>query len=302
MPWTAKPSMKRPRAHAAAAAQGNRIYVMGGVGEEGVPMSSVEIYDPKTEQWTEGSPLPTPRSHLGAVMLQERIFALGGKGKRSDGSTEHLKTVEIFNSALQKWEKGPDLLSFHAAGGVAVWRGIIYVVGGEHPEGTGENNPGIGFAEKWDPLRKKWLEIPPMPTPRFDFTTIGFNNRLIVMGGRVHKGGRDLLFEQAEAYETAKGVWEEYPLTKLPVPAAGVGVCSMANLFILGGETQEGISDQVHSVDQLQRRWIKMEPLPEPRTDAMVLTNVAGMDNSIYLLGGRNAAGATVDTVFAFKT
>ncbi|HET6370935.1 MAG TPA: hypothetical protein VFG95_07040, partial [Nitrospiria bacterium] len=130
----------------------------------------------------------------------------------------------------------------------------------------------------------------------------GFNNRLIVMGGRVRNGGRDILFEKAEAFETAKGIWEEYPLTKLPVTAAGVGVCSMANLFILGGETQGGISDRVHSVDQLQRRWIEMEPLPEPRAYATVLTNVAGMDNSIYLLGGRDARGAVVDTVFAFKT
>jgi N-acetylneuraminic acid mutarotase len=302
MPWKIKPSMKQPRAHFAAAAQGGKIYLMGGIGPANEPLASVEIYDPKTGESLEGPPLSAPRSHFSALMLQERIFALGGKGRKADGSAEPLKTVEIFNPATRTWERGPDLLFAHAGGGATVWRGIIYVVGGEHPEGTDRNNPGIGFGERWDPLRKKWFEIPPMPTPRFDFAAVGFNNRVIVMGGKVRQGGRETLFEKAEAFETAQKIWEDYPLTKLPLPMAGVGVCSMANLFIVGGAAEEGIVDQIHSVDQLQKRWIRMDPLPEPRAFGAVLTNVAQLDNSIYVLGGRSANGEPVNTVFAYST
>jgi len=302
MPWKIKPSMRQSRSHAAAAAQGNRIYVMGGIGEAAPPLASVEIYDPKTGQWTEGPPLPTPRSHIAAVALQERIFALGGKSQKPDGSVEFSKAVEIFNPSTQNWERGPDLLFFHADGGAAIWRGIIYVVGGEHPEATAGDNLGSASAERWDPLRKKWFEIPSLPTPRFGFATVGFNNRIIAMGGRTRQGGKDVFFETAEAFETAQKAWEPYSLTQLPTPAAGVGACSMANLFVLGGEDGRGVLNQVYSVDQLQRRWIKMDPLPEPRAYASVLTNVAHLDNSIYVLGGRGANGIPVSTVFAFNT
>ena len=302
MPWKIKPSMKHPRSHAAAAALGNRIYVMGGMGEGPAPLSSVEVYDPKTGQWTESPSLPTPRSHVAAVALQERIFTLGGKTQKPDGSVELTKTVEIFTPATQSWERGPDLLFFHANGGAANWRGIIYVVGGEHPEAGPVANPGSASAERWDPLRKKWFEIPPLPTPRFGFATVGFNNRVIVMGGKLTDAGGDLFFEKAEAFETAVKAWEDYALTRLPSAAAGVGACSMANLFILGGEDGKGVLSQVYSVDQLQRRWIKMDPLPEPRAYAAVLTDVAHLDNSIYVIGGRGADGRAVNTVFAFNT
>lgn len=293
--------MKYPRSHAAAVALGNKAYLIGGVGEDQEPLTSVEIYDPQEERWIEGPPLSGPRSHLSAVMLGERIFALGGKVQRPDGSTEFLRTVEIFNPTTQTWDKGPDLLGVHGAGGAGIVRGIIYVVGGEQPEATKKDNSGMSFSERWDPLRKKWFEIPPLPTPRFDFSTIWYNGKLIVMGGKVRQANRDVLLDTSEAYDPNNKAWEDYPLTKLPQSTAGIGVCSMANLFIMGGETKEGLLDNTYSVDQLQKRWIKMDPIPEPRAYASVLTNVARLDNSMYVFAGRNAAGRPTGTVFSLK-
>jgi|SRR5579863_255391 len=302
MPWKINPPMVQARSHAAAASQGGRIYVMGGIGESPEALASVEIYDPKTERWSEGPALPTARFHLTAVTLKEHIFALGGKTVEADGSIKYLKTLEILNPSTQKWESGPDLLFFHAAGGGAEWRGIIYAVGGEDPEGTADRNPGTGSAERWDPLRKRWFEIAPLPAPRFGFALVGHNNRIIVMGGKTRERGKEIFLERSDAFETAQKSWEEYPLTRLPFPAAGLGASSMANLFIAGGESDLGVTDQIYSVDQLQRCWIKMDPLPEPRAYCCVLTKVGHLDNSLYVIGGRDANDRPRNTLFAFKT
>lgn len=69
-----------------------KLYAIGGQGEDGKPLASVEQYDPATNQWTFKSPLPTARSYLACLTVQNRIWAIGGY----DGSGLPLRTVETY--------------------------------------------------------------------------------------------------------------------------------------------------------------------------------------------------------------
>ena len=70
--WEELAPMRVPRGSAAAAAVGDRIYVIGGTQAvrttEGA-MSTVEIYDVDAGMWTAGPDMPTPRHHHDAAAI-----------------------------------------------------------------------------------------------------------------------------------------------------------------------------------------------------------------------------------------
>jgi N-acetylneuraminic acid mutarotase len=76
--WSAGTSLPLPRADAAAAAVGGKIYVAGGIDELGMTRDLVDIYDPSTNSWSTGTPLIKARSAFGLVVVGTTLFAIGG--------------------------------------------------------------------------------------------------------------------------------------------------------------------------------------------------------------------------------
>lgn len=76
--WELTASMNEPRAYPGVFVLGGKIHVVGGqaraaTGVVAVELSSVECYDPDTNQWSYVSPLSLPRSHLGACVACEQV-------------------------------------------------------------------------------------------------------------------------------------------------------------------------------------------------------------------------------------
>ena len=75
------------------------IYVMGGLGSEGV-LNLMEAYSPITDSWTSKSCMPTSRFGLVAYAWNDQIYAAGGKGRNQC----FLNTfVEIFDPSTNQW-------------------------------------------------------------------------------------------------------------------------------------------------------------------------------------------------------
>ena len=140
------------RNHAAAASDGQRMFVFGGRGlgsgaanvvANGFP--DVQIYDPATDTWTTsldpGSPLaPMP-------------IGRGGTGK------------------------------------AVFYRGEFHVFGGETLTGPGAQ-PGNVYdrVDVYDPLTNTWRLEAPMPTPRHGIFPVLMHGKIYVAGGGTNAG------------------------------------------------------------------------------------------------------------------
>jgi len=79
--WRKGAPMRRPRRAAAVVSVGRYIYVMGGLipGKNWpITLSSVERYDPATDEWNDLEPLPVALDHASAVAYQSEIYVFGG--------------------------------------------------------------------------------------------------------------------------------------------------------------------------------------------------------------------------------
>lgn len=59
------------------AAVGEYVYAVGGMGEKGQILSTVEKYDPKTDTWKYVKSMPRGRQGVHAVGLGNRMIVLG---------------------------------------------------------------------------------------------------------------------------------------------------------------------------------------------------------------------------------
>jgi len=106
--WEARSAMPTARNHAAAAAVGSRIYVIGGrIGSAFISRASntdvVEMYDPATDQW---GPLlaamPTARSAGSWGVFRDRIYVAGGE-QRTPEFQKTFRAVEAYDPAANRW-------------------------------------------------------------------------------------------------------------------------------------------------------------------------------------------------------
>ncbi len=70
--------MKDPRrgSHIAINYQ-NKLFVLGGLDKSKIPLSSVEVYDPATNQWEEGEAMYTPVTSGGAAVIDGKLYVVG---------------------------------------------------------------------------------------------------------------------------------------------------------------------------------------------------------------------------------
>jgi len=68
--WSSLALMPTARGACAAATVAGRIYVLGGVSENGTTLCDVECFDPVLGQWTVAPPLDRPRARCAAVALR----------------------------------------------------------------------------------------------------------------------------------------------------------------------------------------------------------------------------------------
>lgn len=69
------------------------IYIVGGIGNEGIELCSVEVYDPISKRWSALPAMGTRRAYLSAAALNDCIYAVGGWNETQDA----LQSVEKYS-------------------------------------------------------------------------------------------------------------------------------------------------------------------------------------------------------------
>jgi len=299
--WTAKTSLHTARSHPATVSYKGRIYVFGGGGPSFLSLDTVEVYDPRNDQWLWGAPMPTHRSGAVAGVVNGRVCVIGGGYKKPDGKFKFLTTVEIYDPAKDRWEKGPDMLMPHDYPGVAVSGKHIYIMGGHHPdatEGGPSKDPGFTFCEVLDVSKGVWAEIAPLPVPRFALKGAVLDGRIIATGGVAFTGQGLTEYDRIDIYDPDRDAWTQEEGLSLPWPAAAHGICiHQGGLYLFGGYSTEGIHTRAACYDPGTKAWKTLSPIDKPRA-AM---GVVSIEETIYLVGGWEVDGRTVmDTVIAY--
>src|SRR6266540_1165024 len=253
---------------------------------------------------------PTERTEVAAAALSERIWVAGGF--RRDGAT--VATVEVYDLAGDRWERGPDLPVAVNHAMAATLDGSVYVVGGYESDGT------VG-RRVFRLADGRWKAVAELPEGRAAGVAVALDGRLYVAAGvaphglagamlvyhpdgarwttaqgpptpREHLGGRARgkgSFTAAEAYDPRSGRWERLP--DLPTRRGGLAAGSTQNGFVVavGGEG-DATFEQAEAFDLRARQWRSLPPLPTPRHGL----GVVGVGTVLYTLAGGPKPGLHV--------
>jgi N-acetylneuraminic acid mutarotase len=176
--WQPLPPMPEPRTAGGAAVAGGLIYVVGGVGPDGVAERTL-AFDPAAGRWSVTEGLARPREHMGVAAVGDRVYAVGGRA----GSLAGFADVEVLDPGSGSWAPLPDLPT--PRGGMAAAatsNGFVVAAGGEEEGGTFDE------VEALDADAERWLALPPMPTARHGVGVVAVGTTVYVIAGGVDPG------------------------------------------------------------------------------------------------------------------
>ncbi len=170
--WARAKSMNHARSGAAISVVDGKIYVMGGTGwpqirnHPGPFLSSMEVYNPKTNQWREIGDMPAAKSSHTASVINGKIYVIGGFFRGNGLDLKYFKTIEIYHPETGRWTQKPDMPTSKFGHVAEVINGKIYILTGADPDdapfATVEVYAPEGFPQSVDPigkLFKTWATI-----------------------------------------------------------------------------------------------------------------------------------------------
>ena len=176
--WREAAPLPGPRGGHAAVVLDGRIHVFGG-GNAVSTLASHSVYDPATNDWSEAAPLPRSEGSPAAVALGGKIYAIGGRSGLDDYGDTY-----VYDPASDSWSRGPSIPPRGTAGAV-VWRGSIYVFGGESQK-TGRV---LADVYRLAPGATRWQRVSRMPTARNYARAVVYRGRIYTVGGSTTAGG-----------------------------------------------------------------------------------------------------------------
>lgn len=156
----------------AAAALGDRLYVLTGWdGVDGFPKCFF-AYDTVQDRWHELK--PPPHGHIDPAMA-----AIDGKLYVAGGADAHGPTgaLDVYEPATGLWTSKTSMPTPRSNAGSAIFTGKLYVAGGSNKSGP------LATVECYDPSADKWTTFPSLSTPRTHVAAAVLENMLYVLGG-----------------------------------------------------------------------------------------------------------------------
>ena len=160
------PPMNRIRSDACAVSHAGLVYIIGGSDGTEI-LSSIEIYDPQTNQWTYGPSMSVRRSGLRAVLHRGKIYAMGGY----DGQ-DILSSVECLDPQrlLPGWKLVAPMMSQRSNFATSSIEDKIQVIGGYRPGGV------FRQCETYNPETNTWSPCAPLAKGQSGVAAITVSN------------------------------------------------------------------------------------------------------------------------------
>ena len=286
-----------------------KIYLIGGTpfqnrrGPYG--LSTVEVYDPKTNSWEQVADMPTPRASTEAAVINGTIYVCGGYNGIDNRAVnlKFLDIVEAYDPKNDTWARKQGMSVSRVDFGVGVVAGKIYAIGGYvHPRDQKPRAPGrIDLVEAYDPATDTWVKRAKMPTKRDGFGVGVVNNHIYAIGGRgwpqVGPGGPFL--KVIEEYNPKINRWRqknEMPALRLSFSTVNFG----GAIYLVGGFIWQNRTPQyLATVDVYNPEtdeWSDIPPMPIP----LIPFSTAVVKGKIYVFGGTGKNRERFTSVMVF--
>lgn len=175
--WTTISSpMPTARGGLTAQVLDDRIYVIGGMDDNGASLNTVEIFDPATETWTTGPSLQTRRDNPGSAVLDGKIYIVGGRTRQSNGSGVTHATMEVLaSSSSTEWSYVASMTTARRTMTVGTISGRLQVIGGE--------SPVVSVNEEYNPETDTWRDLMDIEVGRHGAAGGTIRGKIYIAGG-----------------------------------------------------------------------------------------------------------------------
>jgi N-acetylneuraminic acid mutarotase len=260
---TAKPAPMK-RTEVAAATLNDRIYVVGGFEQPGLGnmlnlaiTSSLEEYDPSTDQWTSRAPMPVGLHHVGIGVAGGKLYVIGGYKQSVFSIWQPVATVYAYDPATDTWGERAPLPTPRGALSVTEHDGKLYAIGGY------DRKANSAAVEVYNPERNTWAERAPLPTPRDHLAAATVSGKVYAIGGRLN-GDYGQNLSVTEVYDPVTDRWSR--AADLPTARSGITASEFGGrIYVFGGEGTEGTFRENEAYNPAGNAWQAMAPMPTGR-------------------------------------
>lgn len=253
--------------------------------QERAPSTATDNEQVSDLKWITLAPAPTERTEVAAAAVGEDIYVVGGF---VDGGGT-VATVEIYNTADDRWRIGPDLPVPVNHGIADSFNGVVYVFGGyEGPGLDAASDRAFAFQAG------RWREIAKMPEVRAAAGAATVGDRIYIAGG-VGPGASGLA-ETMMVFNPSAGAWSTEPGVPTLREHLGVGG-GRDSVLVAGGRAPTNLAT-LEIYDTATRQWTTPPRVPDMPTARGGIA--AALVSSRFLVAAGGEAASTFDEAEAF--
>jgi len=188
--WSEIGRLPTPRNRLAAAAVGDRVYVVAGMQlrEHLENTETVDILDARTHQWSRGAPLPSAGHGVALAVVGHTLVLAGGTGDMSE--------TWLYDTTSDKWRKGSAMPEYRLFASAAAVGGIVHVIGNRA-------NAPIPLLV-YDLAADKWQQAAAESVDTHRAAAVTLHRLIYVIGG---EGPRGREISRVSRYDPATGAW-----------------------------------------------------------------------------------------------
>ncbi|XP_046360955.1 kelch-like protein 20 [Haliotis cracherodii] len=269
-----RPLMQGPRTRPRKPIKcGEVLFAVGGWCS-GDAISSVEKYDPQTNEWRLVAPMSKRRCGVGVAVLNDLLYAVGGH----DGQS-YLNSIERYDPHTNQWSSDvAPTSSCRTSVGVAVLGDYLYAVGGQ------DGVSCLNYVERYDPQTNKWAKVASMSTRRLGVGVAVLCSFLYAVGG----SDGTCPLNTVERYDPRTNRWT--PVAPMGTRRKHLGVAVYNNMiYAVGGRDDTTELSSAEKYNPQTNTWQPVVAMTSRRSGvglAVVngqLMAIGGFDGTTYL-------------------
>ena len=281
--WTSLAPMPTPRGGFGLAVVDGKIYAIGGLNGDNLPVSTTEEYNPLTNEWTSKMPMPTPRSGFATAVYQNKIYVIGGTVGNG-----YVGNNEVYDPATNTWETKTSMPTPRADLNANIVNDSIYLIGGKKYSSITPFFNETNINEVYYPANDTWSTKTAIPTPVQGYASTVVNGKIYVMGGSLESLSLEntLITAANQVFDPQNDSWSL--AAKLPnvdsygAAAATEDLMAPQRIYCIGGYSGGEFSAQTQAYDPSNNSWSMVDPMPTPRA----YLGVAIVNDVLYAIGG----------------
>ncbi|XP_066555123.1 kelch-like protein 34 [Amia ocellicauda] len=214
--WVETAGMIDRRAQFSCCVVDGKICAIGGRGGIESPLSSVEVYNIKTDKWQKARDLPQKMHGQASCVYKDTIFTSGGMFAQQRESS---RDVYSFSMLEDQWKKRAAMSIARFGHQMATIKEKIYTF-------LGMYEPFCDI-EKYDPVENQWTRLKPLLNDRFSYGMALVEDSVLLIGGKKWHNSQEVPTPSILEYDVDGDSWKE--LCRLPRPLYGMQ-CALMQL------------------------------------------------------------------------